>query len=90
MFPLRRSVYVPFSLRKRIDSKKALQTSNEYVAWVTDYRNVLEVLRFQIVYWVGFISEINVMDVESSYPRLFSNKIGKLQSEPIKLHIEKV
>ena len=28
-----------------------MQTFNEYVARVTDYRNVLEVLRFQIVYW---------------------------------------
>ena len=44
-------------------------------------------LSYRTAVELGLISEINVVDVESSYPRLFSNKIGKIQTEPIKLHI---
>ena len=45
--------------RKRINSKKTcVQTSNEYIARVTDYRNVLEALRFQIVYWKEVVKEV--------------------------------
>ena len=67
-----------------IESKERFTVAEIYVIYCSQgnlfsYRTAVE---------LGLISEINVMDVESSYPRLFSNKIGKIQSEPIKLHID--
>ena len=46
-----------------------MQTFNEYVARVTDYRNVFEVLRFQIVYWV--VREQQVKYVKSQKQEAF-------------------
>ena len=66
-----------------IESKERFTVAEIYVidcsqGNLLSYRTAVE---------LGLISEINVMDVES-YPRLFSNKLGKIQSEPIKLHID--
>ena len=52
---------------------KVLKTSNEYVAGATDFRNVLESLRFQIVYWENHTTtNISSPDITTVFNTLYN------------------
>ena len=71
--------------RKRIASKKPCKLQTKNVDRVTDFRNVLEALRFQIVYWGPIKKAFVVHPTEASDKGLTHRKY-----EDLKMYVQGV